>query len=131
MRDELFSMGHRTGQLLDLQREMQGYWNDAMSQDIHRRYLDPHESSSKDMLFALKRQQDSLDNSAHDIKKAEAHMNNAGKASAEMEQHQKYSHGELNKAQKYTEQMYKFESKALEEIKLVLSLIDKANKAGM
>lgn len=131
MRDELFSMGHRTGQLLDLQREMQGYWNDDMSRDIRNRHLIPHESSGKEMLLALKNQQDMLDDSAHSINQAESHMNNAGKASADMEQHQKYSYGELSKAQKCMEQIYKFESKALEEIKLVLSLIDKANKIGM
>jgi hypothetical protein len=131
MLDELFRIGHRTGRLLDLQREMQGYWNDEMSRNIRSRCLTPHEISSKEMLVELKGQQDMLDESEQRLKQAESHMVAAGKSSAEMERHQKYSNGELNKSHIYMEQMYKLEAKALDEIKQALTLIDQANKAGM
>lgn len=129
MRDEFFSLGHRTGQLLDLQREMQGYWNDAMSRDIRGRFLLHHESSSKDMLLALKNQQDALSASSDSIKQGDAHRREAEKASENVEKHLKYAQGELNKALKYMDQVQKMEPQVRNQMKLVQELIEKANQS--
>src|SRR5437867_532821 len=130
MRDELFGMGHRTGQLLDLQREMQGYWNDAMSRDIRNRHLSPYENSSKDMLRSLKSQQDALDSSATRLRKAEEQRKEAEKASADVERHLKYASGELDWSQRYMDQMKKLEGQGRSQLATVQDFINKANEVG-
>lgn len=130
MRDELFSMGHRTGQLLDLQREMQSYWSDAMSRDIRSRHLSPHENSSKDMLRSLKSQQDALDSSATRLRQAEEQRKEAEKASAHVEQHLKYASGELTRSQRYMDQMKKLEGQGCSQLATAQDFINKANEAG-
>jgi hypothetical protein len=130
MRDELFSLGQRTEKLLDRQRDMQGYWNDAMSRKIRERFLHHHESSSKDMLLALKNQQDALSASSDSIKQADAHRREAEKASEDVEKHLKYAQGELNKALKYMDQVLKMESHVRNQMNLVQELIEKANLSG-
>jgi hypothetical protein len=130
MRDELFGMGHRTGQLLDLQREMQAYWNDAMSRDIRNRHLSPHENSSKDMLRSLKSQQDALDSSATHLKQAKTQRKEGERASADVEQHLKYASDELVRSQRYMEQMKKLEGQGRIQLASVQDFINMANEAG-
>jgi hypothetical protein len=130
MRDELFGIGHRTGQLLDLQREMQGYWDDSMSRNIRSRYLSPHETSSKEMLRSLKSQQDALDASTASLRQAEEQRKASGKASAGVEKHLKYASGELTQAQKYVEHMKHLEGQGRSQLANVQDFINKANEAG-
>jgi hypothetical protein len=130
MRDELFGMGHRTGQLLDLQREMQGYWNDAMSRDIRSRYLSPHEKSSKKMLTSLKSQQDVLDSSATRLRQAGEQHKEVEKARADVEQQLKYATGELMRSQRYMDQMKMLEGLGRGQLATVQDFIKKANEVG-
>jgi len=130
MRDELFGMGHRTGQLLDLQREMQGYWNDAMSRDIRSRHLSPHEKSSKKMLKSLKSQQDVLDSSATRLRQAEEQHKEVEKARADVEQQLKYATGELMRSQRYMDQMKMLEGLGRGQLATVQDFIKKANEVG-
>lgn len=130
MRDELFGMGHRTRQLLDLQREMQGFWNDAMSRDIRSRHLSPHENSSKDMLRSLKSQQDALDSSATHLRHVEEQHKEVEKARMNVEQHLKYAASELTRSLKYLDQVKKLESQGRNQLATAQDFINKANAAG-
>lgn len=130
MQDELFSIGHRTGQLLDLEREMQGYWNDAMSRDIRNRYLSPHENSSKNMLVSLKSQQDTLESSATHLRHADERHKEIEKARANLEHHLKYAASELTRSQKYMDQMKMLENQGRNQLATAQDFINKANAAG-
>lgn len=130
MEETLWYMEQRSRSLKDYRKDRQRQWDDQASRDINRRYLNPHEEDTQQMLQLLKQQQTLLKQADRQIESARDCRVKIEKLSEEIERLLQFTQQDIQRTYSdyYVYLDNHLEAKSL--LPKIRKLIHQANQVG-
>lgn len=129
MDDLLFTMKRESHALQELRKDIQAIWVDAVARELNGRYLNPHEGDDQQMLAALNRQKDALDQARIKLDSAQTCARQAENHVAEVIDNLQSAEQELENVRNNYETYAHYHATARSNVPTVQSLIRQANSA--
>jgi hypothetical protein len=129
MDDLLFTMKRESRALQELRKDIQAIWVDAVARELNGRYLNPHEGDDQQMLAALNRQKDVLDQARIRLDSAQTCARQAENHAATVIESLQSVEQERDKAGNEYERYRHYDSEARSRLPIIQGWIDQANSA--
>ncbi len=127
MEDIVWTMRQRSRTLQDYRKDIRKPWQDEASKMLNRRYLDPHEDDSQEMVNFLQQQVEGLEKANLELVKAKDYAKEAERYSQQVEYYLELEKQEVKQAYHSYDLSLEYYAATQAELPTIERLLNQAN----
>jgi predicted enzyme involved in methoxymalonyl-ACP biosynthesis len=129
MEEILWLMSQQSRVLQELRKDITQVWSDEAAREINARYLNSHESDESQMISALNKQKDLLDQATQKMELSQEQTSKAEEYATTVSENVKFAIQELDSAYSNYDMYIQYNSDARAKFPRIEQLINNANSA--